>query len=74
MLVSPVVQQAVSYCRESWVDRPVAPPSLPSSSSVRDAVGKTAPDFTLRDLNDHAVHLRDLLDQSPVVIEFGSFS
>jgi len=38
-------------------------------------VGRQAPDFSLEDLETaRTVHLRELWDSAPVVIEFGSFT
>jgi hypothetical protein len=37
-------------------------------------LGDPAPDCTFRDLDGQEIHLRDLADHKPVVVEFGGFT
>jgi hypothetical protein len=40
----------------------------------RPALGETAPDFVLRDLDGKAFRLKDAVGKRPLVIEFGSYT
>jgi hypothetical protein len=55
-----------------------AQPQRPDRSTpypqARPALGETAPDFTLQDLDGKEVRLRDLVGKRPIIIEFGSYS
>jgi hypothetical protein len=41
---------------------------------AKPALGETAPDFVLRDLDGKELRLKDLVGKQPIVIEFGSYS